>query len=180
MKLSFRLLQNLLNIIIPQLTARVFRRTENGFTLIELLITIAIMFILTSVAMPITRVTIKRAREIELRRDLRMIRDAIDQFKKDWDERKISHLESGIANEDTGYPKELEILVEDVPTGDVKGSIKKYLRRIPVDPMTNSTEWGLRCYRDEPDSSIWCGEDVYDVYTTSEKTALDGTQYNEW
>jgi general secretion pathway protein G len=162
-------------------------------TLLELLITIAIIFILASIITPISRVTVKRGKEIELRQHLRMMREAIDQFKKDWD-READRL-IGLAcqkNQLTckevssiyGYPKTLETLLEVELSGQeaaVKGITKKrYLRRIPIDPMTQSNEWGLRCYTDDPDASTWCGDDVFDVYTKSPLTALDGTKYRDW
>lgn len=155
-------------------------KDQRGVTLLELLVAISIIFILASIAQPIAKVTVKRSKEIELRRNLRIIREAIDQFKQDWDAKRISHLESGIANEETGSPKNLDVLVKGAPSGGPKETKRKYLRRILSDPMTNSSEWGLRCYKDEPDSNNWCGDDVYDVYTKSEATALDGTRYKEW
>lgn len=157
------------------------RLGESGMTLLELLITAAMIFILASAAAPLTKMSGRRSNELELRQDLREIREAIDQFKSDWDEKRISHTESGIANEETGYPRRLETLVKGVPTGDPKqNKIRRYLRRIPIDPITRSAEWGTRCYEDEPDSSVSCDRDVYDVYTRSEGTALDGTKYRTW
>lgn len=117
---------------------------------------------------------------MELRRNLRIIREAIDQFKQDWDAKRISHLESGIANEETGYPKNLDVLVKGAPVAGPNDKKMRYLRSIPSDPIANSVGWGLRCYKDEPDLNNWCGDDVYDVYTTGEGTALDGTKYREW
>lgn len=155
-------------------------KTQKGITLLELLVTITIIFILASIAHPMAKVTWKRSKEIELRRNLRTIREAIDQFKQDWDAKKISHLESGIANEETGYPKTLDILVKGVPASGPKEKKIRYLRRIPPDPMTDSAEWGSRCYKDEQDLYDWCGDDIYDVYTNSEGVALDGTKYREW
>lgn len=170
-------------------------RRSSGVTLLELLITIAIIFILAAIAMPITKLTSKRTKEIELRQNLRAIRSAIDQFKKDWDrndsqligveclKNKLTCLEENI-NSRYGYPKTLETLLKVELSGQeatVKGkTVKRYLRRIPVDPITNSPEWGLRCYTDEPDSGNWCGDDVYDVYTKSDGVATDGTRYKDW
>lgn len=155
-------------------------KEQRGVTLLELLVTIVIIFILASVAQPMAKVTWKRNKEMELRRNLRIIREAIDQFKQDWDAKRISHLESGIANEETGYPKNLDVLVKGAPVAGPNDKKMRYLRRIPSDPIANSVEWGLSCYKDEPDSDAWCGDDVYDVYTKGEGTALDGTKYREW
>jgi len=169
------------------------RNNQKGVTLLELLITLAIIFILASIATPISRVTIKRGKEIELRHHLRIMRDAIDQFKKDWD-REGDKLNGPLClnNKTTckevsgvyGYPKTLETLLEVELSGEVaiiKGITKKrYLRRIPTDPMTKSNEWGLRCYTDEPDADNWCGDDVFDMYSKSTGTALDGTKYRDW
>ncbi len=164
-----------------------------GVTLLELLITIAIIFILASIAAPISKVTIKRGKEIELRQQLRMMREAIDQFKKDWDregDRLIglvcqkNQITCKEVSSTYGYPKTLEALLEIDLTGEeatVRGTTKKrYLRKIPVDPITGTNEWGLRCYTDEPDEDSWCGDDVFDVYSKSEGTALDGTKYRDW
>lgn len=167
----------------------------DGVTLLELLITIAIIFILAAIAMPITKLTSKRTKEIELRQNLRMIRSAIDQFKKDWDrngaqligveciKNKLTCLDEDI-NSRYGYPKTLETLLKIELSGQeatVKDkTVKRYLRRIPTDPMTNSQEWGLRCYTDDPDSDNWCGDDVYDVYTKSDAPATDATKYKDW
>lgn len=155
---------------------------KRGLTLIELVVSIAILSILASVALPLSKVSVKRAKELELRQNLRVLRNAVDQFKKDWDEiYKNTSIKTEIAS-DYGYPKSLEILIEGIkdpkdPTGK---KMRKYLRRIPVDPMTRSTEWGLRCYADEPDSDSWCGDDVFDVYSKSETRGLDETEYNTW
>jgi general secretion pathway protein G len=169
------------------------RNNQKGVTLLELLITIAIIFILASIATPISRVAVKRGKEIELRQHLRIMREAIDQFKKDWDregDRLIgltcqkNQLTCKEVSSIYGYPKTLETLLEVKLTGaeaTVRGiTIKRYLRRIPVDPITQSNEWGLRCYADDPDVNNWCGDDVFDVYTKSPLTALDGTQYRDW
>ena len=148
---------------------------NKGLTLIEILITIVIIGILASIAMPLSKMAVKRTREVELRRNLRVIRDALDEYKKYATEKKIS-----VEIDSTGYPKNLEILVEGVELISQQGKKKKFLRRIPIDPMTKSTEWGLRCYEDEPDAMSWCGKDVFDIFSKSEDTALDGTKYKEW
>ncbi len=165
-----------------------------GVTLIELLVTLVIMFILASVALPFTKVSTKRAQELELRQTLRTIRLAIDDFRKDWardgdiligplcmKNQLTCKEETGV----TGYPKTLETLLKVELTGGEaqlgeKAKIRRYLRKIPVDPMTETMEWGLRCYQDEPDETHWCGEDVFDIHTTSEKMGVDGTPYREW
>ena len=168
--------------------------TMRGVTLIELLVTLVIMFILASVALPFTKVSTKRSQELELRQSLRTMRVAIDTFRRDW-ARDGSMLlgplcvknqltckeETGI----TGYPKTLETLLKvqlsggEAQVGE-QSAIRRYLRKIPIDPMTGSTEWGMRCYQDEPDDSRWCGEDVFDIYTASDRIAIDGTPYREW
>ena len=150
-------------------------RNHKGVTLIELLIAMAILIILASGIMPLSVITYKRSKEIELRQNLRIMRNAIDEYKKAVDEGKI-----GKDAADSGYPKSLEILVEGVEVSGPTPHKLKFLRRIPRDPMTEDGEWGLRSYADEPDSEIWGGQDVFDVYSTSETLGLDGTQYREW
>ena len=132
----------------------------------------AILVILTSLAIPMARVTIKRARERELRRDLWEMRDAIDRYK-DAADRGAFQIKVGT----DGYPPDLDTLVNGV---DVGGKKVRFLRRIPVDPMTGSTDWGLRSMQDDPDSNSWSGDNVFDVYTKSQGTALDGTKYKDW
>lgn len=153
---------------------------KKGFTLTEMLVTLTILAILAAAIMPLAKVAIKREKEIELRRNLRLLREAIDAYKKLADEKKIE-VEDG---ETEGYPPDLETLVKGVKLKEGKeGSgtkIVKFLRRIPKDPMTNSYDWGLRSYQDDPDSDTWGGENVYDVYTKSRATALDDTKYRDW
>lgn len=165
------------------MTSFLFRKLKeaSGLTLLELIVTAVIILILASAAMPLSKMGERRTKEMELRQALREIRLAIDQFKDDWDSKRISHSESDIANEETGYPKRLEVLVKGVPVADPnEKKIRKYLRRIPIDPFTRSTEWGIRCYEDEPDSLISCDRDVYDVYSRSEQIGLDGTKVQTW
>ncbi len=154
-------------------------RAARGYTFIELLIVTTILIILASAAMPLAKVTAQRQREVELRRTLREMRGAIDKFKDAVDTGQIATTELEPGSE--GYPPDLETLVEGVPAAnDASGRKLKFLRRVPVDPMTNSTEWGLRSYQDDPDDTSWGGQNVYDVYTTSQGTALDGTKYSDW
>jgi general secretion pathway protein G len=147
-------------------------------TYLELLATAAILLILASAILPLGRVAQRRNDEIELRRALRVMRRAIDQYKAGVDQGLIGGTDVQLGSE--GYPEDLDKLVEGVNrVGAVEGKMK-FLRRIPVDPMTGEAEWGKRCYQDEPDSTSWCGDNVWDVYSTSEATALDGTEYATW
>jgi general secretion pathway protein G len=145
---------------------------QHGFTLLELIIATMILLILTSMAVPLARVTIKREKERELRRDLWEMRDAIDHYK-DAAERGAFQTKVGTQN----YPPDLETLVKGE---EVQGKKIRFLRKIPVDPMTNSTEWGMRSMQDDPDSDSWGGQNVFDVYTKSQGTGLDGSKYKDW
>lgn len=154
-------------------------RRQAGFTYIEMIATTAILMVLASAIMPMARVARKRQKEIELRRELRVLRTAIDDFKLMADNQRIGPTDLKLGSE--GYPPTLEILVEGVKlVGSVEEHKRKFLRRIPVDPMTGTAEWGMRCYQDDPDSDSWCGSNVYDVYTKSQGEALDGTKYSDW
>jgi general secretion pathway protein G len=145
-----------------------------GFTLIELITAIAILLLLTTMALPIARVQVQRTKETELRRDLREMRRAIDRYKDFCDAGMIQSTLEGFC-----YPPTLETLVNGVR---LKGSDIRYkfLRRIPRDPMTGHRDWGLRSMQDAPDSDSWGGQNVFDVYSKSQDTALDGTQYDQW
>jgi general secretion pathway protein G len=155
------------------------RRGEGGYTFIELIIVTAILAILASAVMPLAQVTSQRQREVELRAALRQMRTAIDRFKDAVDQGRIAQTELSPGSE--GYPPDLQTLVDGVPLqNDQSGAMLKFLRRVPVDPMTNSTDWGLRSYQDKPDSASWGRQNVFDVYTKSEATALDGTKYKDW
>jgi general secretion pathway protein G len=149
-----------------------FHRHQLGFTLIELIVATAILVILTGMAIPLVRLTLQREREHELRRDLWMMRDAIDRYK-DAADRGAFQIKVG----SEGYPPDLDTLVNGV---DVQGKKLKFLRRIPVDPMTGKNEWGLRSMRDDPASDSWGGQNVFDVYTKSQGEALDGTKFKDW
>lgn len=143
-----------------------------GFTLVEMIAAITILMILTGMAIPLARVTIKRERERELRHALWEIRDAIDRYK-DAADRGAFQIKVG----SEGYPPDLDTLVEGV---DVSGKKLKFLRHIPVDPMTGNTEWGMRSMQDDPTSDSWDGNNVFDVYTKSTGSALDGSKYKDW
>jgi general secretion pathway protein G len=154
-------------------------RRVRGYTFVELLVVSAMILILASAVLPLARVTMQRQREIELRRTLRELRLAIDRYKDAVDAGLIGGTDVKLGNE--GYPPDLETLVEGVSVvNDASGRKLKFLRRIPVDPMTRSTEWGLRSIQDRPDSTSWGGQNVFDVYTKHEGTALDGTRYRDW
>ena len=150
-----------------------------GFSFVELLIVTSILLILASAVLPLSQVTAKRQQEAELRRALREIRIAIDEHKDAVDLGLIGggNVQAG----SQGYPANLEVLVEGVEVlNDASGAKLRFLRRIPVDPMTASGDWGLRAYQDEPGATSWSGDNVYDVYSRSRLSALDGSSYNEW
>lgn len=167
------------------MTMSVFRlrRGQCGLTLLELLITLAILAVLASAVLPMAEVTIKRSKEIELRRALRQIRTAIDEYKADYD-RAVAEKKISPTLGETGYPKELQALVAGEDWGGLYSPKRRYLRAIPKDPFVPSylsadEGWALRDYRDEPGDS-WSGGDIYDVHSQSDSLALDGTPYNTW
>jgi general secretion pathway protein G len=138
-----------------------------------------LLLILASAVLPMAKVTIQRAREVELRRTLREMRTAIDKYKDAVDSGLIAGPDVKVGSE--GYPPDLDTLVEGVTVAnDASGRKLKFLRRVPVDPMTKTTDWGLRSYQDKADSTGWGGQNVFDVYTKSDATALDGTKYRDW
>jgi general secretion pathway protein G len=151
------------------------RNSELGMTLLELIIASSILLILATAALPVVRFTVIRPKEAELRRDLREIRDAIDRYK-DYADRNLIRVEVG----SEGYPPDLEALVKGQLIGMSSTQKVRFLRRIPVDPMTGRAEWNLQAVQDDPDSTSWSGKDVFDVHSKSQATALDGTRYSEW
>jgi general secretion pathway protein G len=159
------------------LSVRYRRSAQSGMTLLELIIACAILLILSSAALPVARFTVVRQREKELRLDLREMRNAIDRYK-DLADRNMIRTELG----SEGYPSDLQTLVKGVAIGGTGAAGKniRFLRRIPVDPMTGNTEWGLRSVQDDPDSTSWGGKNIFDVYSKSTGTALDGTKYSDW
>jgi general secretion pathway protein G len=158
------------------LTIARLRSSGRGFTLVELIAAITILLILTSVALPLARVQAQRSREAELRRALRDLRQAIDRYKDLSDQGMIP-----VRMDSFGYPPDLEILVKGIALKGTTGTAKyKFLRRVPVDPMSGRADWGERAMQDDPDSRSWGGGNVFDVYSQSQTTALDGTRYADW
>jgi general secretion pathway protein G len=152
---------------------------ERGFSFVELLIVTTLVLILASAVQPLAKVTVTRQKEVELRRALREMRTAIDKFKDSADAQMIPPTELRAGSE--GYPPDLDTLVEGVSVvNDATGRKLKFLRRIPKDPFSGEPEWGLRSYQDRPDSTSWGGQNVFDVYSLSTGTALDGTKYKDW
>ena len=155
-------------------------RSEKGLSFIEILIAMVIMSILAAAILPLSEVTVKRTKEIELKRSLRNIRSAIDRYHEDYEKAKAEK-KITVSVDESGYPEELDELVSGKEWGDLYPTPRKYLRRIPKDPFDQYDEgWGLRSYKDDPDSTVWGGDDIYDVFSTSDGTALDGTYYQTW
>jgi general secretion pathway protein G len=155
-----------------------------GISLIELIVTLIILSILSLLILPSAQMTMKRNREIELIRELRQIRTAIDEYRKTYDQAVIEKKLLDSLNK-SHYPETLQVLVDGYDFGGLVDYKKKFLRRIPADPFNppkpgEEPQWGLRSYTDQPDSSTWGGEDVYDVYSLSGGTAIDGTKYKDW
>ena len=166
-------------------------RNRCGLSIIELIITVVILSVLGMLVLPLTQMTAKRAKELQLRQNLREIRTAIDKYKEDYDKALKEGKKQNVVDK-SGYPETLELLVEGDDFGGLTKDKKKYLRRIPPDPFNRPTGkdgkigkdakdmWGLRSYKDKPDSTLWGGEDVFDVYSLSEETAIDETKYKDW
>jgi general secretion pathway protein G len=151
---------------------RIDSKGQLGLTLVELIVTLTILAILLSAATPVTVMILKRENERVLRRDLWEMRDAIDRYKDAADRGAFQ-----IKADSLGYPPDLEMLVKGI---DVSGKKIRFLRRIPVDPMTGKAEWGLRSNQDDPAADSFGGQSVFDVYSKSPNTALDGTRYSDW
>jgi general secretion pathway protein G len=151
------------------------RRAEAGLTLIELVITCAILIALSTAALPVARFTVTRQKEAILRYDLRQMRDAIDRYKDVADKNMI---QVKIGTE--GYPPDMETLVKGVNMMGAPDRKIRFMRAIPIDPMTGKKDWGMRSVQDDADSNSWGGQDVFDVFSKSTGTALDGTKYSDW
>jgi general secretion pathway protein G len=153
---------------------------RRGVTLVELIIAVAILGVLAAAVIPMAEVTVQRGKELELRRSLRLLRTAIDDYKADFD-RAVTEKKINKAINETGYPAELDDLLTGNDFGGLYPYKRRYLRQLPKDPFdTYDLGWGLRAYADRPDSTIYGGGDIYDVYSQSEGTALDGTFYRDW
>jgi general secretion pathway protein G len=151
------------------------RATARGMTLLELVIACSVLLVLASVALPMARVAVIRGKERQLRYDLREMRDAIDRYKDDADKGLIQ-VQAGTE----GYPPDLETLYHGVQLTSAQDRRVRYLREIPTDPLTGTKDWGKRSVQDDVDSTSWGGQDVFDVYTQAQGTALDGTKYSDW
>lgn len=151
------------------------RGCNRGFTLIELLATVTILSILVGMALPLARNSLKRDRETQLRENLREIRSALDRYLVESDKGTIEK-----PPDSEGYPQTLDVLVDGVQLIGQAGKTIKFLRKIPIDPMTNSTDWGMRSYQDEPTAQSWGGQNVFDIYTKSDGVGFDGTRYKDW
>jgi general secretion pathway protein G len=147
---------------------------DSGLTLIEVMVTVTIISVLAAGILSLSQMMYKRKKELELRHNLRIIRTALDKYEE--------LVTKGVVpkNTNSGYPESLEVLVNGIDLKEAVTEKKKFLRRIPKDPMMENGEWGLRSYTDSPGSTIWGGQDVYDVYSLSDRQAIDGTYYKEW
>ena len=155
------------------MSRRLLDRQQTGVTLLEMIVVITILLILMGAAVPVVKVSVRRQREVELRRDLWEMRAAIDRYKDAADKNAF---QQKLGSE--GYPPDMDTLVNGV---EIAGGKKlRFLRRIPVDPMTGNTDWGLRSMQDDPQSDSWGGQNVFDVYTKSTGVGLDGTKYKDW
>ena len=156
-------------------------KTSSGFSLLELIISLTILAILVGAAVPITRSTVKRQREMELKRNLRDIRQAVDKYKRACDAQQIAPLDRKDPIADNCYPPNLDILVEGTKSPTTNQRLR-FLRRMPVDPMTGKSDWGLKSIQDDPKETdgSWGGQNVFDVYSKSPEAALNGTKYRDW
>ena len=153
---------------------------QRGLTLLEMILALVILAVLATAVIPMAEVTATRGKELELRRSLREIRVAIDNYKADFD-KAVEEKKIIASINETGYPEDLEILMEGSDWGGLYSYKRKYLRRLPKDPFDEYDEgWGKRSYKDDPDSTFYSGDDIYDVYSQSSRMALDGTPYNTW
>jgi general secretion pathway protein G len=159
----------------PMRPMRAPLKSHAGFTLLELIVACAILLVLATVAVPLARNTVKRKKEADLQWDLRQMRDAIDRYKDAADAGKIK-----VAAGTEGYPPDLESLVKPTQLTGAPDKRIRFLREIPIDPMTKSKDWGMRSVQDDPDSTSWGGDDVFDVFSKSSGTALNGTKYSDW
>jgi general secretion pathway protein G len=159
----------------PDSRRRPLRKGSAGFTMVELAVVAAMIAILAAMAVPVARYSLRRQKELELRYQLRLMREAIDDYKKLSDSGLVQMQIGG-----EGYPPDLETLVKGVTLVGQLDKKRRFLRRVPIDPMTNKAEWGLRSFQDESDSFSWGGQNVYDVYSLSEARSLDGTYYKDW
>jgi general secretion pathway protein G len=148
---------------------------DSAFTFVELMASITIILLLTTIALPLARVQIQRTKEFELRRDLRQLREAIDRYKAFSEQGMIP-----VKADSFGYPPDLQTLVEGVVLKGTATAKYKFLRKLPVDPITDAADWGMRSMQDDTDSRSWGGQNVFDVFSKSEGTALDGTKYSDW